>query len=210
MGLLTNGSHYSNLTLLAGAYGGLQTFSSNSRDSISLARTFKNSRLSFPAGYTRASFLLPLKDGGIASSRFAVGTGAALGTIKGAGVLSQTLTILLPTSLANLAAGRNLAANEQITIAVTADPVAKGRMIATVSIGSRPSSEDIMYTIMGREIEAGLTLEKTLKILLAVAAGKTEIDTGMGTVTFRNVADNKDVIVAEMNGSARESIILNP
>jgi hypothetical protein len=210
MGLLHNGTHYSNLTLLGGYYGGLQNFAGTSRDSISLARTFHNSRLSFPAGYYRASFLLPLKSGGIASSRFAQGLGAAWASIEAKGNLVETLQIELPASYANLAGGRNLAVNEVISVTVTADPIAKGRMAARVSIGAVPSADDVMYAILGRPIDGGYTLEQTLKILLSVAAGKTVIDTNMSTVTFRNLADDKNVIVADMDGSARETIVLNP
>ena len=210
MGLLHNGTHYSNLNLLGGIYGGLQNFAGTSRDSVSLARTFHNSKLSFPAGYYRASFLLPLKSGDIASSRFAIGTGAAWASIEGKGNLVQTLQITLPAEYANLAAGRNLAVNEQITITVTGDPVAKGKMLATVKIGFAPSADDVMYAVMGRPIDGGLTLEQTLKILLSVAVGKTDINTETTTVTFRNVSDDKNVVVAEMIGSERANITLNP
>lgn len=205
MGLLINGTHYSNLTLLGGIYGGLQNFAGTSKDSVSLARTFHNSKLAFPAGYTRASFLLPLKDGGIASSRFAIGTGAAYGEITGKGQLAKTLTIEIPTTLANLAAGRNLSANEQIVVTVAADPLAKGKLTARVSIGAVPSADDVMYAIMGRPIDGALTVEQALKILLSVAAGKTSIDADNAVVKFRNVADTKDVVTAQMSGSERQT-----
>ena len=210
MGLLHNGSHYSNLTLLAGAYGGLQTFAGTSRDSVSLARTFHNSRLSFPAGYYRASFLLPLKDGGIASSRFAQGLGAAWASIFGVGNLVKTLTIEIPAAYANLAAGRNLSANELIEIIVSASPQSKGKMQARVSIGAVPSADDVMYAVMGRPIDGGLTFEQALKVLLSIAVGKTDINTETTTVTFRNVSDDKNVVVAAMSGSERANVTLNP
>ena len=124
--------------------------------------------------------------------------------------LRQTLQITLPAEYANLAAGRNLAVNEQITITVTGDPIAKGKMLATVKIGFAPSADDVMYAVMGRPIDGGLTLEQTLKILLSVAVGKTDINTETTTVTFRNVSDDKNVVVAEMIGSERANITLNP
>lgn len=210
MGLLHNGSHFSNLTLLAGPYGGLQTFAGTSRDSVSLARTFHNSRLSFPAGYYRASFLLPLKDGGIASSRFAQGIGAAWAAIEATGNLVETLQIEIPASYANLAAGRNLASNEVISVTVSGDTIARGRMAARVSIGAVPSADDVMFAVMGRPIDGGFTVEQALKVLLAVAVGKTNIETVPETVvTFRNVADTKDVVTATMVGSERANVIIN-
>lgn len=210
MGLLHNGTHYSNLTLLGGYYGGLQNFAGTSRDSVSLARTFHNSRLAFPAGYYRASFLLPLKDGGIASSRFAQGLGAAWASIEAKGNLAETLQITLPTEYANLAAGVNLFANDFVMLSVVGNPLAKGKMQARVSIGALPSAEDTMYAVMGKKIDGDYTVEQALKILLAVAAGKSVVDTNMGTVVFRNASDTKDVLSADMDGVSRETIVLTP
>jgi hypothetical protein len=62
-------------------------------------------------------------------------------------------------------------------------------------------------------IESGYTAEEVLRILLAVAAGKTVIvDNGGGsaTVTFRDIADTKDRVEAEMTGSERTTITLDP
>jgi hypothetical protein len=62
-------------------------------------------------------------------------------------------------------------------------------------------------------IESGYTATEVLRILLAVAAGKTDIvDTGSGTatVTFRDVNDTKNRVSAEMTGSERTTITLNP
>jgi hypothetical protein len=56
-------------------------------------------------------------------------------------------------------------------------------------------------------IESGYTAEEVLRILLAVAAGKTDINGT--TVTFRNVADDANRVTATMTGSERTSITLN-
>lgn len=55
-------------------------------------------------------------------------------------------------------------------------------------------------------IESGYTAAEIMSILVAAAAGKTSIvDLGMGdaTVTFRNLADTKDRIIGDMEGSER-------
>lgn len=52
-----------------------------------------------------------------------------------------------------------------------------------------------------------------LRFAAAVAAGKDSIakhGTNRATVTFRNVTDTADIIVAEMNKGERESVTLNP
>lgn len=58
-------------------------------------------------------------------------------------------------------------------------------------------------------IESGYTAAEVLRIIAAVAAGKTSIvDLGGGdaTVTFRDLGDTKDRIVADVSGSERTTL----
>jgi hypothetical protein len=62
-------------------------------------------------------------------------------------------------------------------------------------------------------LEGTLTAGQVLKILLAVAAGKTdvaELGGGSATVTFRDYADTKDRVTATMAGSERTAVVLDP
>ena len=56
-------------------------------------------------------------------------------------------------------------------------------------------------------IESGYTAEEILRILLAVAAGKTSISGS--DVAFRDVADTKDRVAASMTGSERTTVTLD-
>jgi hypothetical protein len=56
-------------------------------------------------------------------------------------------------------------------------------------------------------IESGYTAEEILRILLAVAAGKTTISGS--DVAFRDVADTKDRVAASMTGSERTTVTLD-
>jgi hypothetical protein len=61
-------------------------------------------------------------------------------------------------------------------------------------------------------VEPGITMEETLRILLAVAAGKTTItDLGGGSasVVFRDTGDTKNRVSAGMTGSERTSVTLD-
>lgn len=61
-------------------------------------------------------------------------------------------------------------------------------------------------------VEPGITVEETLRILLAVAAGKTTIvDLGGGSasVVFRDTNDTKNRLSAGMTGSERTTVTLD-
>jgi hypothetical protein len=61
-------------------------------------------------------------------------------------------------------------------------------------------------------IEAGYSSSDVLRLLSSIAAGKTNIvDNGGGsaTVTFRDLADTKDRVDADMVGSERHSVALD-
>lgn len=82
------------------------------------------------------------------------------------------------------------------------------------SVTSIPDTTAAFITaLMSYEVTTGVTFQDLLTILLAVAAGKTNItNTGGGTATvvFRDVQDTKDVVSAEMSGSERINITLDP
>jgi hypothetical protein len=62
-------------------------------------------------------------------------------------------------------------------------------------------------------IEGTYTAEEVMRILLSVAAGKTHIvdhGGGVATVTFRDQADTRDRITADMDGSERTTTTLDP
>lgn len=62
-------------------------------------------------------------------------------------------------------------------------------------------------------IEGSITLRDVLRLLSAVHFGKTEIidlGGGLATVRFRDQADTKNRIEADMDGSERTSITLDP
>jgi hypothetical protein len=69
------------------------------------------------------------------------------------------------------------------------------------------SPEGLANAVWERAVDAGYSAEEILRVLAAVAAGKTDI-TG-STVTFRDLGDTKDRIVASMTGSERTTITID-
>lgn len=78
-----------------------------------------------------------------------------------------------------------------------------GEKLNASGSASNPWTETIESTLDAREV---------LRILLAVAAGKTTITPGVGdtaTVTFRDVDDSKNRVTADMTGSERTSVTMD-
>jgi hypothetical protein len=62
------------------------------------------------------------------------------------------------------------------------------------------------------EIEPGVNAKETLRALLSIMVGKTKITKGSGTtatVKFRDVNDTRDSVVATMDGSQRNAVVLD-
>lgn len=118
---------------------------------------------------------------------------------------------------ANLAKGMNIGAtiDDNLGELYNADMRGKALLNLLVRIGSSPSAEDIVFAMMDTStgsIESSMTLRQAMKVLLAVAAGKTDItDLGGGSasVKFRDVGDSKDVVTASMTGSERTTVTLD-
>jgi hypothetical protein len=93
--------------------------------------------------------------------------------------------------------------------AIAADNNQSGTMGSKVNTASSGGVdlEALAEAVLAANVEGSVTIEGALRVLLAVAAGKTDI-TGT-TVTFRDLADAKPRVVAVMAGSERSSVTLN-
>jgi len=71
------------------------------------------------------------------------------------------------------------------------------------------SPQNLAAAVWGQVVDSGYSAEEIMRLLSAVAAGKTDIvDLGGGaaTVKFRDLADTKDRVTASMTGSERTSV----
>jgi hypothetical protein len=78
--------------------------------------------------------------------------------------------------------------------------------------GETLTTTNVASAVWSAVVEAGFTYEQAIEILLAVAAGKTTIvDLGGGdaTVTFRDLDDVVDRVVADMSGSERTNVTIS-
>jgi hypothetical protein len=94
--------------------------------------------------------------------------------------------------------------------AATLTPAALGQLGAAITVsGTGITTENVGAAVWAQIIESGFSATQILRLLASVAAGKTDIvdlGGGLATVTFRDVNDTKDRIVADMTDSERTTV----
>ena len=162
----------------------------------------------------------------IAGTSTVTGNANAIGliTIAGtsAGVATVTANTLVAASMSGAIAGvatilANLGA--VIPCAATSAGVASssvnlkgtGRLGGTISIGasgylSNDDVERLAEAVAGTAIETGYDLQQALRLILSAVAGKVS-GAATTTVTFRNVTDDKNRIVATVDSDGNRSSI---
>lgn len=138
-------------------------------------------------------------------------TPTAEGTLKGIGRLAAVNTTS-PTADARINEGRQLRAVDTIVPTAFARIRANGRIYAVGRVNEL-TQDDVTGAVLEEPIEGSVTMRQALRILLAVAAGKTNINDlggGLAEVTFRDILDVKDRVVADMTGSERTTVTLDP
>jgi hypothetical protein len=139
------------------------------------------------------------------------GAGALTGDILGKLEAAANLTGAGAITTANLGALADLVAALTGTGTASADIVAKAFMSADITVtGDILSTANIAEYVWNGVAEGSLTYQHAIRLLLAVAVGKTDIATGPTIVTFRDTEDSVDRVVAEMSGSERTNITLDP
>ena len=207
--LLDNFTRFGRVKFLSG--GGVTTFGTASlmrRMAVYENRRF-GSGASIPQGYTqayRAAVPALSAFNGKVSAR--LGGGSTLtATGVGVGQLSATLqgdSSITAAAYLALMGVATLQGNSTFTGTI----VGVGKLSARLDVGAQPSAFDIAQEVLGSVIEAGVDLRSVLRILGAVAAGKTDIDTSGPNpiVTFRDLGDTKDRVTATMTGSERTTV----
>jgi hypothetical protein len=121
-----------------------------------------------------------------------------LAGLVGDGRLGGTNTISV-TAYARISDGRRIAA---VNTATNTSPLAAikgdGR-IGAVGKVNELSQDDVTGAVLEAKVDGEYTLKQVLKILAATAAGKTSND----GKTFRNLSDDKDVVVGTVTGNNR-------
>ena len=141
--------------------------------------------------------------------------------LNGSGTLTASLvgTLQMAANLAgsgNIAGAMSLLANISTTLTGTGTLTSSLRGTASMNADITPftdlSPENLANAVWAKVLEGTYSASDVMKLLSAVAAGKTTIvDLGGGsaTVTFRNITDTTDKVEATMTGSERTDVTIN-
>lgn len=209
--LLANFTPFSRVRFLSG--GAVQSF--DTAGLMMRGRLYENARfagqtVSIPQGYSQAArALVPaLSSLGYKVAARLTGDSSMTAAIVGKGKVSANLagdSSITANPFLGLVGFATLQGNSTFTGTI----VGRGKLSARLDVGAQPSAFDIAQEVLGSVVEAGVDLRQVLRILAAVAAGKTDIDISGPNpiVTFRDLNDTKDRVTATMTGSERTTVV---
>lgn len=144
---------------------------------------------------------------------------SAVANLIGTGTLTADIVGVLQAAAGLVGAGNTTAALGAIASllasptgagSLTSTALAKGSLSADIVVtGDVLSTANVAAAVWEAICETGFSYQEVLRLLSAVAMGKSEIvDLGGGnaTVTFRDINDTKDRVVADMTGSERTDV----
>ena len=129
--------------------------------------------------------------------------GTLAGALSGVGSTSITFSVNTPT----LGAVIDAIATAAITWSASGTATGKGWIEGDITPFTELSPQSLAAAVWSQVLESDLDATEVMRVLLAVAAGKTGISGS--TVTFRDQADTLDRVTAEMTGSERTTITLD-
>lgn len=101
-----------------------------------------------------------------------------------------------------------LGVNGQVTFPGEGFATAAGRTAevgsVTMDAGARPTAFDIAQELIATPADGTVTIQQAFKIMLAALAGKVS-GAGTSTITFRDVNDTKDRIVATVDSNGNRT-----
>ena len=173
--------------------------------------------------------------GGVASGTITVGGSAVMFAALG----GTAVGVITVGGTAEMSAIGHMLASGSINVDGSVYETGIGWMVATSDFGNELTADKLAEAVwnkvaadvndpgtMGEKlndagsatnpwtevIESGYTATQILRLLARVAAGKTNVaDLGGGaaTVTFRDLAETKDAVVADMTNSNRTDVVLD-
>lgn len=130
----------------------------------------------------------------------------AAARLTGLGGLSA-FDAAVPTAYARALRGQPATAFDATLPTAYARILGRARLAAVGRVNEL-TQDDVTGAVLEAQIEPGVSLKEAIRLLTAVAAGKTTIDVSgpNPVVTFRDLSDTKDRVEATMIGSERSIV----
>jgi hypothetical protein len=151
----------------------------------------------------------PAMASAVVTASGSIASAGARGQVRTSAVLSGTGGVTYARPLRLLSAAATASGAGAIT---AAQPRGRIKAGATIKVNEL-SQGDVTGAVLEAQVEDGMSLKHAIRLLLSVAAGKTDIvDLGGGaaTVKFRDVNDTTDRVTATMAGSERTTVVVDP
>ncbi len=102
--------------------------------------------------------------------------------------------------------GVNIVATVSGEGTLTPDMQTRENIEITIDAGARPSAFDIAQELLGTAADGTMTIGQAFKIMLSALVGKVS-GAGTSTITFRDVDDTKNRIVATVDGNGNRTSV---
>ena len=148
----------------------------------------------------------------VSATGSATATWTLSGTLAAAVGLTGAASLTFTIGPSTLGAIIDALGTSPVTFVNSATIRATGNLAGDITPFTTLSPENLAQKVWQYVLEAGYSAEECMRILTAVAAGKTDItDLGGGnaTVVFRDLADTKDRVDADMTGSERTTVTID-
>jgi hypothetical protein len=167
------------------------------------------------AGDTTITFSLPNADLQlvVSASGDATITFSQSALLAGALSADGSATITFNVGTATLGALIDAVASASFSLTGAATATALGELAGDITPFTELSPESLAASVGNLVIDGTYTLTDVLKILAAVAAGKstvTDLGGGSAEVVFRDLSDTLDRVVADMTNSDRITVTIDP
>jgi hypothetical protein len=167
---------------------------------------FNGSPNSIPVGRRATAFALARSEGGVSCS--VRGIASLVSDLGGTGDVSVQINGTATVTNAALTGFRFGEATITGTATIANAPLSGAANVgANIRIGFNPSAEDITGNLLDAQfVETGVSVRQALRLITAILAGKVSGAEGT-TVTFRNVGDDKNRVVATVDSNGNRTTI---
>lgn len=148
----------------------------------------------------------------VSATGSATATWTLSGTLAAAVGLTGASSLTFTVGPTTLGAIIDALGTSPVTFIGSATVRATGNLAGDITPFTTLSPENLALKVWQYVLESGYSAEEVMRVLAAVAAGQTTVTNlggGLANVVFRDLADTKDRVDADMTGSERTTVTID-